>query len=133
MTGFERLNEQMEDQNDIALKQTVEYLISRKDMEQKYLKKEKSISQMAKFIREKGLKHYHNGWNYIPDKVVFAWAVMYFALPNEFLKITKVETKNENAKSNTTKKNNVISLENAKQKIEQKKEIEQISLFGGAI
>ena len=37
MTGFERLKEQVKDQEDKALLQTVEYLLSREDMEQKYL------------------------------------------------------------------------------------------------
>lgn len=37
MNGFDRLREQVKDQEDSALKQVIEYLISRDDMEQKYL------------------------------------------------------------------------------------------------
>ena len=46
MNGFERLQEQVKDQEDMALKQTVEYLLSREDMEQKYLKEEKTLEGM---------------------------------------------------------------------------------------
>ena len=132
MTGFERLKEQMEGQEDVALNQTVDYLLTRKDMETAYLKEEKTIKGMCDFIKGKGRKHLNNGWTYVPDNVVYAWAIMYFSLPNSFLKITEnkeiKKTKKENKVAN---KNNIVSLEEAKQKIENKKEIEQMSFFGG--
>lgn len=132
MTGFERLKEQMEGQEDVALNQTVDYLLTRKDMETSYLKEEKTIKGMCDFIKGKGRKHLNNGWTYVPDNVVYAWAIMYFSLPNSFLKITEnkeiKKTKKENKVAN---KNNIVSLEEAKQKIENKKEIEQMSFFGG--
>lgn len=138
MTGFDRLKEQVKDQKDKALVQTVEYLLSREDMEQRYLNEEKNIEEMAKFIRNKARKYMKNGWNYITNEVVYAWAIMYFSLPNSFLKIEKKDTtKNkEKAKSSikkVTAKNNIISLEDAKKNIDKKKETEQISLFGGAL
>lgn len=76
-----------------------------------------------------------NGWNYITNEVVYAWAIMYFSFPNSFLKIKKTETKKDNkvVQNNTVTKNNVINLEQAKEKIEKKKEVEQISLFGGEV
>ena len=135
MTGFERLKKQMEGQKDPALKQTVEYLLSRDDMEEKYLNEEKNINEMAKFIRSKGQKHYTNGWNYITNEVVYAWAIMYFSFPNTFLKINDVPKQNTNENNKPPKhnknKNNVISIEDAKKQIENKKEVAQISLFGG--
>lgn len=130
MNGFDRLKEQVKDQEDMALKETVEYLLTRDDMEPKYLNEEKTIDEMAKFIRDKGLKHTKNGWNYIPNNVVFSWAVAYFSLPNEFLKIKKKELKNKEDKKETVK-NNVISIEEVKKQVEKKKEVVQISLFGG--
>ena len=45
MTGFDRLKEQVKDQKDKALVQTVEYLLSREDMEQRYLNEEKNIER----------------------------------------------------------------------------------------
>lgn len=136
MTGFERLKEQVKDQEDKALLQTVDYLLSREDMEQKYLNPEKTIEEMAKFIHNKGIKYMKNGWNYITNEVVYAWAIMYFSLPNSFLKIEKKDTNNDKIKTKTSSKksnskNNVVSLEDAKKNMEKKKETAQISLFGG--
>lgn len=132
MNGFERLKEQVKDQKDMALKQTVDYLLSRDDMEPKYLKEEKSLEGMCKFIKEKGQKHCRNGWAYITNEVVFAWAIMYFSLPNKLLNINDTPSKKETKKVNTDEnKNNVISLDKAKEKIEQKKEVKQLSFFGG--
>ncbi len=135
MTGFERLKEQVKDQKDKALLQTVDYLLSREEMEQKYLNEEKTVDEMAQFIRKKGLKYYQNGWNYIPNEVVYAWAIMYFSFPNSFLKIEKkditTKSKTETSLKTEKSKNNVVSLEDAKKNMEEKKETEQISLFGG--
>ena len=138
MTGFDRLKEQVKDQKDKALVQTVEYLLSREDMEQRYLNEEKNIEEMAKFIRNKARKYMKNGWNYITNEVVYAWAIMYFSLPNSFLKIEKKDTTKNKEKAEAsikkvTAKNNIVSLEDAKKNMYKKKETEQISLFGGAL
>lgn len=131
MNGFDRLREQIKDQEDSALKQVIEYLISRDDMEQKYLNEEKNIKEMCNFIKEKGKVHAKNGWNFITNEVVFAWAIMYWALPNAFLKInTPKETKNIVTEEKTTK-NNVVSINTAKKVLEEKKQVEQLTLFGG--
>jgi len=131
MNGFDRLREQVKDQEDSALKQVIEYLISRDDMEQKYLNEEKNIKEMCNFIKEKGKVHAKNGWNFITNEVVFAWAIMYWALPNAFLKInTPKETKNSVTEEKTTK-NNVVSINTAKKVLEEKKQVEQLTLFGG--
>ena len=135
MNGFERLKEQVKDQEDMALKQTIDYLITREDMEQKYLQENKTLEGMCKFIREKGMKHIRNGWNYITNEVVYAWAVMYFSLPDKFLGINETVKKSETKKSTENKessKNNVVSMEKAKKELEKKKEVTQLSLFGGA-
>ena len=131
MNGFDRLREQVKDQEDSALKQVIEYLISRDDMEQKYLNEEKNIKEMCNFIKEKGKVHAKNGWNFITNEVVFAWAIRYWALPNAFLKInTPKETKNIVTEEKTTK-NNVVSINTAKKVLEEKKQVEQLTLFGG--
>lgn len=131
MNGFDRLKEQVKGQEDSALNQVIEYLISRDDMEQKYLNEEKNVKEMCNFIKGKGKVHAKNGWNFITNEVVFAWAIMYWALPNFFLKINQPkETQNTTTKEKTTK-NNVVSIEKAKKAIEEKKQIEQLTLFGG--
>ncbi len=132
MNGFDILREQIKGQKDRALIQTVEYLLTRDDMQEKYLNQEKNIKEMAKFIRDNGIKKIHEGWNYIPDKVVFAWAIMYWSFSNSFLKIKNTSKKKEKEqKENQQVKNNVIQLEDAKKQLEEKEEVEQISLFGG--
>ena len=134
MNGFERLKEQVKDQKDMALQQTVEYLLSRDDMEPKYLNEEKTLEGMCKFIRSKGNKHMRNGWAYVTNELVYAWAIMYFSLPNKFLKIDTPKSKEKTTDNKTTTlppPNNVVSIETAKKKIEQKKEVTQLSLFGG--
>lgn len=138
MNGFERLKEQVKDQDDKALLQTIDYLLSRDEMEQMYLNKEKTVEEMAKFIHDKGIKYMKNGWNYITNEVVYSWAIMYFSLPNSFLKIEKknaTESKSKTEKSSKNKniKNNIVSLEKAKENMEKKKETAQISLFGGVV
>ncbi len=100
-------------------------------MEPKYLNEEKNVKEMCNFIKGKGKVHAKNGWNFITNEVVFAWAIMYWALPNSFLKInTPKETQNTTTKEKTIK-NNVVSIEKAKKTIEEKKQIEQLTLFGG--
>lgn len=134
MNGFERLKEQVKDQEDLALKQTVDYLLTREDMEQKYLQENKTVEGMCKFIRKKGTKHLRNGWNYITNEVVFAWAIMYFSLPDKLLGITETVKKVESKKNTSIQedsKNNIVSLDKAKKELEKKKEVTQISLFGG--
>ena len=133
MNGFDRLREQIKDQEDTALKQVVDYLISRKDMEQKYLNEEKDVKGMCSFIKGKGNAHARNGWNFITNEVVFAWAIMYWSLPNSFLKINQSKTTETATTSPKTSpaKNNVVSIEKAKKALEEKKQVEQLTLFGG--
>lgn len=133
MNGFDRLREQIEDQEDTALRQVVDYLSSREDMEQKYLNEEKDVKGMCSFIRGKGNAHAKNGWNFITNEVVFAWAIMYWSLPNSFLKIntSKPNTKTTTNTKQTNTKNNIVSLETAKKALEEKKQVEQLTLFGG--
>lgn len=133
MNGFDRLREQVKDQEDMALKQTIEYLLSREDMESNYLKEEKTVKGMCDFIKKKGQAHARNGWNYITNEVVFAWAIMYFSLPNTYLGISESKTnKKSSVNTKTTEaKNNVVSMEKAKEVIEKKKAVEQLTLFGG--
>ena len=130
MTGVQRLQEMVKGQDDAALNEIVNYLITRKDMEKYYLIENKTIDIMCKFIQDKARIHSKNGWNFITNEVVFSWAIMYFSLPDEFLKIKTIKETTA-TKNNISNKNNIISLEDSKQKIEQKKEIEQLNLFGG--
>lgn len=133
MNGFDRLREQIEGKKNPALVATVDYLLTRDDMENKYLNEEKNIEEMEDFINANANKTKDNRWTYVTNEVVFAWAVMYYSFPNSFLKIEKKKPKESKKAENTktTNKNNVIELNEAREKLEKKKEIEQISIFGG--
>lgn len=139
MNGFDRLRKMLDEwlekhKEDEAFKQTVNYLLERNDLEPKYLNEEKTLDGLNDFIKEKGRRHLLNGWCYITNEVVYSWAVVYFTMPNSFLKIKEKQAKNneKTTKKTTTAKNNVISLEKAKEKIQEaKKETEQLSIFGG--
>lgn len=133
MNGFDRLREQIEGKKNPALVATVDYLLTRDDMENKYLNEEKNIEEMEDFINANANKTKDNRWTYVTNEVVFAWAVMYYSFPNSFLKIEKKKPKESKKVENTkaTNKNNVIELNEAREKLEKKKETEQISIFGG--
>ena len=107
MNGFERIKEQIKDQKDVALKQVVDYLLARDDLEQNFLNDEKTLDEMRSFIKRKGTACAQNGWNFITNEVVYAWAVMYFSLPNKYLKIDGPKS---NTKNTTKSNNNLIKV-----------------------
>lgn len=139
MNGFERLKSMLDEwlknhPNNEAFQQTINYLLQRDDLEPKYLNEEKNLDQLYQFIRNRASKHLQDGWGYITNEVVYSWGVMYFSFPNTFLKInTPISNTKNTTKSNKTNiKNNVVSIEKAKKSIEEKKQLEQLTLFGGA-
>lgn len=125
MNGFDRLKEQMIGQEEQALNDVVNYLLSRSDMDARYLNEEKTIEGMCEYIRERGMKNAKNGWNFVSNEIVYSWAIMYFTLPDTILQINKPVPKKNKTPKNEKTKDNVISIEDAKKK--QK----QLSLFGG--
>ena len=127
MNGFDRLKEQMEGQEDHALQEVVNYLLTREDMEPRYLNEEKTLERMCDFIKEKARKNAKNGWNFVSNEIVFAWAIMYFSLPDSLLQISPLTPKKVEKPKKDESKNNVISIEQAKN-IQKEK---QLSLFGG--
>lgn len=142
MEGINRLKKQLEGQNDNALIQVVDYLCSRKDMDARYMNEEKTLSGMANYIKENARKIAKNGWNFVNDKVVYAWAVTYFLFSDKHLGIEKPKTsskatekkskKVEKETENVSNKSNVIDINTAKEKIKEPvPEVEQITLFGG--
>lgn len=132
MMGSERLLKMLDnkDKNNVALKETVDYLIEREDLQTKLLNEEKNLDGLEDFIKEKAKQHQLNGWTYITNEVVFAWAVMYFALPNSFLKIKNNVTKVKEVKKENDSKGKVISIEKIRENVEEKTN-SQLSLFGG--
>ena len=93
MLGIERIKILGSEVKDKALLKVIEYLVSRADMNEKYLNEEKSLKQMVEYIKSEAKKQAVNGMAMIEDEEVYGWAIHYFDETNEKLGL-KVETKN---------------------------------------
>lgn len=93
MLGIERIKILGSEVKDKALLKVIEYLVSREDMNEKYLNEEKSLKQMVEYIKSEAKKQAVNGIAMIEDEEVYGWAIHYFDETNEKLGL-KVETKN---------------------------------------
>ena len=93
MLGIERIKILGSEVKDKALLKVIEYLVSREDMNERYLNEEKSLKQMVEYIKSKAKKYAVNGMAILEDEVVYGWAIHYFDETNEKLGL-KVETKN---------------------------------------
>lgn len=133
MNGIERLSNMLEGQKDKYLIVIVNYLMLQTEMDEAFLNEEKNLKDMATYIKDLAKKQATNNVAVIEDKVVFQWAKDYFNKSNEELGITKTVPKvNKTAKKQTINTEDEFGsiFGNAPiEKIEKKKEIEQISLF----
>lgn len=107
LLGLERIKVLSEKVKDKAVLKIIDYLLLRKDMNEKYLNEEKTLTQMIEFIKSKAKEKATNGIAMIEDDEVYSWAIHYFDESNKDLKISKtkedVEVKEE--KKSTVKKN----------------------------
>lgn len=107
MDGIERIKVLASDITDKPLLKIVEYLLTRSDMNEKYLSEEKSLSQMVQFIKSEAQKQAVNGLAMIEDDEVFGWAIHYFDETNENLGLNKktdiVNIKKEDSDKNEKK------------------------------
>ncbi len=147
MEGFERLKVMEKEENNPFISEIVEYLLTRKDIEDKFLNEKKTLNKMNEYIEQKALalcindkktlgnsstKYSSVGLN---NNQVYSWAVMYFSLPDEMLGLDKLKEKI--GKTVITSVPNITKTKQNKEKIdikkpkEVKKELvkEQISLF----
>lgn len=95
MDGIERIKVLASEIKDKALLNIVEYLLSREDMDEKYLNHEKSLKQMVSFIKSEARKRAQDGMAMIEDKEVYGWAIHYFDETNEELGLVKSSVQNE--------------------------------------
>lgn len=118
MEGIERIKQLAAEVKDEALLEIINHLVSREDMNEKYLNEEKSLKQMIEFIRREAQKQAKDGMAMIKDEVVFGWAIHYFDESNEKLGLNKkIETKVSTAVQNEVKKEeNAQNLEKTVQK-----------------
>lgn len=85
MEGMERIKILASEIKDKAVLKIVEYLISRNDMNEKYLNEEKSLKEMINFIKSEAKKEAQNGIAMIEDEKVYGWAIHYFDETNKNL------------------------------------------------
>lgn len=122
MEGIERIKALASEIKDEALLEIVKYLLSREDMNEKYLNEEKSLKQMITFIRSEAKKVAKDGMAMIKDDVVFGWAIHYFDETNEHLGLTKKEEPKENTKEQTPKLSKEVQAQIKSVKKEKKPE-----------
>lgn len=102
MKGIERIKILSSDIKDEQLKSIIDYLLSRTDMNDKYLNEEKSLFQMIKFImreaNEKLKKVSISGGSvaYATDEMVFGWAIHYWDESNSNLNLDNKKEDEEN-------------------------------------
>lgn len=107
MKGIERIKILSSDIKDEQLKSIIDYLLSRTDMNDKYLNEEKSLSQMIKFImreaNEKLKKVSISGGSvaYATDEMVFGWAIHYWDESNSNLNLDNKKTEKEENDTNS--------------------------------
>ena len=107
MEGIERIKQLAADIKDEALLEIINYLISREDMNEKYLNEEKSLKQMVNFIRNEAQKLAKDNMAMVKDDVVFGWAIHYFDETNEQLGL--IGTKTSSKKVIEPKKESYVS------------------------
>lgn len=78
MEGIERIKVLSSEIQDEALLEIVNYLLSREDMDNKYLNENKSLKQMIDYIMEQARKLSKNNRAIVKDEVVFGWAIHYW-------------------------------------------------------
>lgn len=88
MNGIERIKVLASEVKDEAVLEIVKYLISRTDMNDKYLNEEKSLKQMIDFILKEAKKKSENNMAMIKDDVVFGWAIHYWDEDNKDLDLS---------------------------------------------
>lgn len=107
LLGLERIKKLSAKVKDKAVLKIIDYLLSRKDMNEKYLNEEKTLTQMIEFIKAKAKEKATNGVAMIEDDEVYSWAIHYFDESNKDLKISKTKSDAEvkEEKKSTVKKN----------------------------
>lgn len=128
MEGIERIKILSKDVKDKALLKIVEYLISRKDMDEKYLNEEKSLKQMVEYINKTARKNADKAKSnmfFATDEEVFGWAIHYFDESNETLKLDKMKEISKEETKETIKKVEDKKVSSKKQWVSEG----QLSLF----
>ena len=159
MEGIKKIKEMAEGQKDFVLLEVVKYLVSREDMDEKYLNKEKNLKGMASYIQAEIINDFckkmntknpssfakevkYNGGNTrclavgMSEERTYELAINYFSKSNEELGIKTEEVKSKNkeirSENSDDEFGSIFDFDTSDKKEKQKEEIEQISLFSVA-
>ena len=105
MEGIERIKVLASEIKDKPLLKIIEYLLTRTDMNDKYLNEEKTLKQMVEFIK-------NNAIAMIEDETVYSWAIHYFDETNKDLELSnenKQDTVKEEIKKPIKKENKWVA------------------------
>lgn len=111
MDGIERIKVLASEIKDKAILNIVDYLLSREDMNEKYLNEEKSLKQMVSYIKKEAHKQAQDGMAMVEDKEVYGWAIHYFDETNEDLGFIQKQIKNEPKSTDEESKKEVKLVE----------------------
>lgn len=87
MEGIERIKALASEIKDPALLKIVEYLLSREDMNDKYLNESKDLKNMCEFIKREVKKNSKTCMVMVEDEVVYGIAIHYWDEDNKKLDI----------------------------------------------
>lgn len=129
MDGLERIKVLSSEIKDKSLLKIIDYLLSRQDMNEKYLNEEKTIKGMISFIKNEARKSATDGMAMIEDEVVYSWAIHYFDETNKNLNITEKQTKTKVKTENIKEKEKVKVTKQKKKDEKDWKPEGQLTLF----
>lgn len=127
MEGIERIKKLSQATKDNSIKKVVEYLISRNDMDERYLNQDKDLDKMWKYIREKAKEKSVDGVACIEDEDVYNWAIHYWDESEEDLqkenKTAKKTTKSKAEKEASSEKENKETVEKEQESVQNENDI----------
>lgn len=129
MEGLNRIRVLAAEITNKPLLKVIDYLLTREDMNEKYLNEEKSLKGMVDYIKYEARKLAKDGVVMVEDSTVYNWAIHYFDESNEDLKISIVPIKEEKVEVKKESTKEVVKIQ--KKKIKNKEWIPegQLSLF----
>ena len=129
MEGLNRIRVLAAEITNKPLLKVIDYLLTREDMNEKYLNEEKTLKGMVDYIKYEARKLAKNGVAMVEDSTVYNWAIRYFDESNEDLKISTVPIKEEKVEVKKESTKEVVKIQ--KKKIKNKEWIPegQLSLF----
>lgn len=104
MDGIERIKILASEVTNKPVLKIVDHLVSREDMNEKYLNEEKSLRQMISFIKSEAQKQEDDGCAILEDEEVYSLAIHYWDESNKDLELSKIQKQTKNKKETSQKK-----------------------------